>query len=510
MTTTRLSSVETSFIIGETNARPAHIGNLAIFAPNGDDPLTYDVVKKLVAERLDLVPAFRRRIVEVPLGLDRPYAVDTDALDIEFHVRQIAVPAPGAREQLAEIVARLHARRLDRSRPLWELYVIDGLPDGQVGLYSKVHFVAVDAAHGTEIMTALLDPTPDGRTEPLPTARRAASRAPSQLEMLTGAGLSLARHPRRLIRVQREMARRLGQSVGAQLPSASAAYRETVRRTHGLAWLSRFIDGGESGDDHYLSRPGMRGPRVSFNRPVTPHRRVGFASIPFADIHDIKQAAGTTVHDVVMAICAGGVRRWLSRRGELPTEPLLAAVPVLVRADADDLADHVSMMIAPLPTNEADPRRRLAAAHEAMRIAKERHDAVPANLIQDMTRYAPPAVAGLAARLVGAIPIDEMASPPFNLTISNVPGPRHAVYCAGHRQVANYPLSVISAGVGLHISLVTYDDELHIGVVTCRDALPTQWALVDDIVASFHELRAAVVDVAPDPSDTLPNQEGGS
>ncbi len=510
MTTTRLSSVETSFIIGETNARPAHIGNLAIFAPNEDGSLTYDLVKKLVAERLDLVPAFRRRIVEVPFGLDRPYAVDTESLDIDFHVRQIAVPAPGNREQLAEIVARLHARRLDRSRPLWEVYVIDGLPDGRVGLYSKVHFVAVDAAHGTEIMTALLDPAPGGRAEPIPTAPRSSSRPPTQLEMLTGAGLSLARHPRRLIRVQREMARRIGQSVGAQLPSASAAYWETMRRTHGLGWISRFIDGGgNAGDAHYLSRPAMRGPRVSFNRPITPHRRVGFASIPFADVHDIKQAAGTTVHDVVMAICAGGVRRWLVARDELPTEPLLAAVPVLVRGDADDLADHVSMMIAPLPTNEADPRQRLTRAHEAMRIAKERHDAVPANLIQDMTRYAPPAVAGLAARLVGAVPMDEMASPPFNLTISNVPGPRHAVYCAGHRLVANYPLSVISAGVGLHISLVTYDDELHLGVVTCRDALPSQWELVDDIVASFHELQAAVVGAEAGPSDAVSSQEGG-
>ncbi len=227
---------------------------------------------------------------------------------------------------------------------------------------------------------------------------------------------------------------------------------------------------------------------------MTPHRRVGFASIPFADVHAIKQATGTTVHDVVMAICAGGVRQWLLDRRELPSEPLLAAVPVLVRSGVDDLADHVSMMIAPLPTNEADPRHRLASAHQAMRLAKERHDAVPANLLQDMTRYAPPAVAGLAARLVGAIPIDDMASPPFNLTISNVPGPRHAVYCGGHRLVANYPLSVISEGVGLHISLVTYDDQLHLGVVTCRDALPSQWDLVDNIVDSFHELRSAVID----------------
>jgi hypothetical protein len=129
-----------------------------------------------------------------------------------------------------------------------------------------------------------------------------------------------------------------------------------------------------------------------------------------------------------------------------------------------------------------------------MRAAKERHDAVPADVLGDMTRYAPPAVAGLAARLVGAVSIDEMASPPFNLTISNVPGPRHAVYCGGSRLVANYPLSVLSEGVGLHIALVTYDDKLHLGVVTCRDALSSQWELVDDIVASLHELRSAVAE----------------
>jgi diacylglycerol O-acyltransferase / wax synthase len=496
VTAFRLSAVETSFITGETNARPAHIGNLALFEQSPNGPLTYDAVKKLVSERLDLVPAFRRRIVGVPFGLDRPYAVDDDSLDVEFHVRQIGVPAPGAREELADIVARLHARPLDRSRPLWELYVIEGVEGGRVGLYSKVHFVAVDPAHGTEIMTALLDSTPEGGSERTPPARRQPSRAPTQLEMLAAAGLSLVRRPRHLLWLQREMARRVGRSAGEQLPVAAEAYRETLHRTRGLGGFARFMgDRREAGNVQYLSRPAARGPRVSFNRRITPHRRVGFASLPFDDVHAIKQAAGTTVHDVVMAICAGGVRRWLIARRELPTEPLLAAVPILVRGDSNDngLADHVSMMIARLPTDEADPRERLAKAHDAMRVAKDRHDAVPANVLGDMTRYAPPAVAGLAARLVGAVSIDEMASPPFNLTISNVPGPRHPVYCGGSRLVANYPLSVLSEGVGLHISLVTYDNKLHLGVVTCRDALPSQWELVDDIVESLHELRSAVV-----------------
>ena len=228
------------------------------------------------------------------------------------------------------------------------------------------------------------------------------------------------------------MARRVRQSVGDQLPSASEAYRETVRRTHGLGVAHRASSDGGRDRRRALrsSRPVMRGPRVSFNRPghAASPRRVRLDSLRRRARHQ----AGDR-HDRARRR-HGDLRR---RRAPLAVDPTRAAdrsrcwppSPSSSAARTDDLADHVSMMIAPLPTNEADPRRRLASAHEAMRIAKERHDAVPANLIQDMTRYAPPAVAGLAARLVGAIPIDEMASPPFNLTISNVPGPRHAVYC---------------------------------------------------------------------------------
>lgn len=519
----RLSATETSFLAIETPSAPAHIGTLALFEPGPGGPLTYERVKGLVAERIDRVPAFRRRIVAVPLGLDRPYAIEDEHLDLEFHVRQIGVPPPGERDDLAEIVARLHARPLDRSRPLWELYVIEGLAGGQVGLYAKVHFVAVDPNRGTEIMTALLDIDADAGSAPLPAPpagdRGAPAAPPSQLEMLAWAGASLVRRPGRLLAVPRELAGRVGRTVRAQLPDAAEAFRETMRRTHGVG---RFVreqpDGAASGrggnddDDLYLSRPGGRAPRVSFNMPLTPHRRVAYASLRFADVHAIKTAADTTVHAVVMAICAGALRRFLDEGGELPSEPLLAAVPVLVQGEGrgGPLADHVSIMVAALPTHVADPRRRLSKAHEAMRIAKERHSAMPAGVMADMTRYAPPAVAGLAARLVGAVSIADMASPPFNLTISNVPGPRHAVYCAGARQVASYPLSVLGQGVGLHVSPVTYDDALHVGLVADRAALPRLWDLADGMAVALEELRAAVVDGDGDRDRDGDGEEQGS
>jgi len=491
MSSRRLSAVETSFLAGETDRSPAHIGNLALFAPGPDGPLTYDAVTRLVAERLDLVPAFRRRIVEVPFGLDRPYAVDDDELDLEFHVRQVGVPAPAGREELSRLVAGLHARRLDRARPLWELYLIEGLPDDQVGMYTKVHFVAVDPSHGTEIMTALLDAEPTGRRDLAPPQPRPPTRIPTELEMVSRAGLSLVRRPRHVLWLQRELARRVGRSITRQLPAAVDGYLHTLRRTRIVGDVARLLGDqtrAGAGDDAAL--PAARAPRVSFNRAITPHRRVAFASLAFDDVHAIKEAHQTTVHDVVMAVCAGGVRRWLLDRRELPVEPLLAAVPVLTRgADGDASSDYVSMMIAELPTNEADPLQRLARAHQSMRVAKERHDAVPANLLQDMARYAPPAVAGLASRLVGAVSMGEVASPPFNLAISNVPGPRHAVYCGGAPLLANYPLSVISERVTLHVSLVTYDDKIHLGIVTCREALRDPWGLIDDIVDSLEELR---------------------
>jgi WS/DGAT/MGAT family acyltransferase len=221
---------------------------------------------------------------------------------------------------------------------------------------------------------------------------------------------------------------------------------------------------------------------------------VGFASLPFSQLHFVKQSTGTTVNDVVIAVCAGALRRWLSGRHELPADPLLALVPVLVRNPRRPgrVGYHVAAMVVPLPTNEADPLRRLERTHQAMRAAKERHSAMSANVLRDMSYFAPPSVTALAGRLVGAIPVRDFVSPPYNVVISNTPGPRHPLYFGGARQVASYPLSLVLDGVGLHISLVSNDGSVHAGLVACRESLPDLWGLVDNLEPALAEVTAAI------------------
>ena len=249
-------------------------------------------------------------------------------------------------------------------------------------------------------------------------------------------------------------------------------------------------------EEEVLSRPNLSAPRTSFNRPITAHRRVAFGSVPFGDIKVVKSRFGMTVNDVVMAVCAGGLRQWLTDHHELPTSPLLAMTPVSIRADdrggaGDQVAgNQVSGMIAALPTNEADPRRRLQLAHEAMKIAKEQHKAMPANLLADLANFSPPGLAALAARTLSRFRVADLTNPPYNVTISNVPGPQQPLYLAGHKQTAMYPVSIVTDGLGLNITVVSYDGQLHFGLIACRELVPDLWALMDHLVTSVAELRA--------------------
>jgi WS/DGAT/MGAT family acyltransferase len=466
---------------------------MTVLRPGPDGPPTFEAVMQLVAERLQLVPGLRRRLAPVPLGLDRPYWVEDPAFDLDFHVRQIAVPAPGGKNELADLVGRLQSRPLDRARPLWELYLIEGLARGELALYAKVHFAAIDPDRGTEVMTALLDATPAPHHLPADTSW-VPHRAPTGLEMLGRTGVSWLR-PGRIVDFERRLAGRVTRNASDHLPQVLGMVIEALERTPGWRRIASLLPTSASPhDETVLNRPAQRAPRVSFNRPITPHRRVGFTSLPFSQIHFVKQATGTTVNDVVIAVCAGALRRWLSGRHELPTDPLLALVPVLVSDPKRPgrVGYRVAAMVAPLPTNEADPLRRLAQTHQAMRAAKERHSAMSANVLRDLSYFAPPSVTALAGRLVGAIPIREFVSPPYNVVISNTPGPRHPLYFLGARQVASYPYSLVLDGVGLHISLVSNDGHVHAGLVACRESLPDLWGLVDHLEPALAEITAAV------------------
>jgi diacylglycerol O-acyltransferase / wax synthase len=473
----QLTGLDAAFLAMETRTVFGHVGSVSVVDPStAPEPLTLERFTRVVESRLPLVPLLRRRLVDVPLGLDQPYWIEDPDFDIEFHVRELALPAPGSHRQLAEQAARLHARPLDRSRPLWEIYLIFGLAGGRAAIYSKVHHAAIDGVSGNDILAALLDLSPEGRALPEPPPRRT-ERQPSAAELLARSAVSLGRHPLRAARL----------SVGL-LRSAPALVANPAWPR--LPLVDRLL--GRDGDA-VLSRPGLRAPRTPFNRSITQHRRWGFASLPLPEIKRVKNALGVSVNDVVLALCAGALRRWLLDHDALPDGPLIAAVPVSVRTSEQEGShgNRVSVMLTVLPTQLPGARDRLRAVHEGMRAAKEQHGALPADLLADVTQFAMPALAGQAARMAARLRLVERASP-FNLIISNVPGPNVPLYYAGAELLAYYPLSAIVDGQGLNITAISYRDTLFFGVIACRELVPDVEALTAYLAEELQVLADAV------------------
>ncbi len=464
----QLSGLDAAFLAMETRTVFGHVGSVCVVDPStAPEPVTLERFTGVVESRLPLVPLLRRRLVGVPLGLDQPYWIDDAGFDIEFHVRELALPAPGSDRQLAGQAARLHARPLDRSRPLWELYLIFGLQGGRAAIYSKVHHAAIDGVSGNDILAALLDLAPSGRALPDPPPRRP-ERPPGAAELLARSAVSLARHPFRAARLSAGLLR------SAPALAAGPAWP-------GLPLAARLL--GRDGEA-ILPPPGLRAPRTPFNRSITQHRRWGFCGLPLPEVKRVKDALGVTVNDVVLALCAGALRRWLADHDALPDGPLIAAVPVSVRT-TEHKATHgnrVSVMLAVLPTQLADPRDRLRVVHQAMRAAKEQHGALPADLLADVTQFAMPALAGQAARMAARLRLVERASL-FNLVVSNVPGPDVALYYAGAELLGYYPMSAVTDGQGLNITAMSYRDTLFFGVIACRELVPD----VDRLTASLEE-----------------------
>jgi WS/DGAT/MGAT family acyltransferase len=485
----QLTSLDVQFLAVEDGRNYGHVSSLAILdpstAPGG--VLTADHMIEVLAARLHLLPPFRWKLVEVPLGLDLPYWIDDADFDLEYHVRELALPAPGDDRQLAEQAARIHARPLDRAHPLWELYVIQGVAGGRVAMFTKIHHAAIDGVSGAEILSVMLDPSPEGR-DMLPATRDDnPEQVPGQLSML---GRGLAGLPRAQMRAARAVPQTLAHldSIpGVQdIPGAPALARMTRR----IARIGR-----AGGDGGILEAPRSTAPRTSLNGRISSHRRVAFESLSLTDVKDIKSARGVTVNDTVIAICAGAMRTFLQDRGELPDEPLVAMIPVSVRTKEQmgTFGNRVSTLAVPIPTHLDDPIARLQFAHEAMRSAKDHHKAVPASLLQDATAFIPPAIVGRAARVTLRISAREMLAPLFNIVISNVPGSPVPLYCAGAKVLATYPVSAVTHGLGLNITVLSYEDRLDFAVVADRDMVPDPWPLMDMLAAEMEALKAAAL-----------------
>ena len=461
----RLTGLDASFLYLETPSSHMHVAGLMILDPASvDGGVTLEGVKEVYGQRLHLAPPFRRRLVEVPFGLHHPLWIEDPDFDIDYHIRSTALPAPGTPEQLSTLVGRLSALPLDRTRPLWEVWVIEGLEDGNVAVLSKVHHAAIDGAAGNELTVALLDLSAEIAHHE-PESEWVADRIPSEAELLSYAASSLARQPLRVARALSKTA------------SAALALRRRNREEPSL-----------------VPPPSpFSAPRTSFNIALTPRRSYAFTTVSLPAVKAVKAATGSTVNDVVLALCAGALRSYLEDRGELLDGPLVAMVPVSVRSDdqKDALGNRVTSMFASLATDVDDPIDRLKVIHECMAEVKVQQKAIGADTLGDWAEFAAPAVAGRAARLYSRTKMADRHRPLFNVTISNVPGPPFPLYSIGARMVANYPVGPIMDGGGLNMTVMSYMDRLDFGLLACPDVIDDVWSIAEGLQNALDELLKA-------------------
>lgn len=488
----QLNGVDVAFLTMETPTTFGHVSSLSIYDPSGaPGGGGYEATRRLLLERIHMIPPFRQRLLEVPFGLDRPYWVDDPDFDIDFHLRHHAVPPPGTAEQLADVISRIVARPLDRAHPLWEMYVIEGVDDGRlVAQLTKVHHAAIDGVGGATMMAVMLDTDPDARPgEPTPWDPEP---IPTPEEMTRRAIIDLMRSPARMmssgIRTIRDIAKA---SQSGALHSLGDIVAQPIPGKFGEL-LRRRLQGPRRDDDTPPALPVTPAPKTPFNAPISRHRRFAYTTIDLEDAKRIRRAVGCTFNDVVMALCSGTLRRYLMVHDCLPEDPLIAMVPISVRTGLEDspYGNRVSALFTDLATDEADPLARLARIQAAMNTAKTQFDPISAEILQDVTKFLPPAIATRALRMASRLNIADRMNPPFNLIISNVPGPPVPLYSSGAELHHYYPVSAIVDGQGLNMTVQSYNGRLDFGFLACRELVPDVW----DMVGMLHDSLAELLD----------------
>ena len=490
----QLSALDTAFLSMETARQFGHVCSLVVLdsSTSASGDIHADLIRAFEA-RQHLLGVYRRKLAMVPLDLDRPYWVDDPDLDLDFHIRALALPAPGNDEQLGEQVARIIARPLDRSRPLWEWYVITGMAGGRVGVLTKLHHATIDGASGVELIQLLLETEPDA---PPPPASRALERwvpesPPSAAALLARTAIGYATRPQKMVELQVQLLR-----TAAKLTGNPVFRQMAFAAMPGLRALRRRAGEPRDGTVPPTLTTGAA-PPAPWNRTISAHRRFAFRTLRLADAQAIKQSLGVTVNDVVLALCASALRRYLEGRDALPKEPLVAMVPISVRQQASrgEFTNRVTGTLVPIHTDLADPVARVRAVHDSMAAAKELNEAIPASILTDVTEFVPPALAAQASRLSSRIRMADRMKPPFNLTISNVPGPRVPLFLGGAAMEHFYPVSVVAEGQGLNMTVQSYLDNLDFGLVADRELVPDLWDLCDGLSEAMEELLAAAKEV---------------
>jgi diacylglycerol O-acyltransferase len=462
----RLSGLDASFLYLESSAQLMHVCGVLLLDPATiPGGYSFESLRANLEKRVLGIPAFRRKLRRVPLEIDHPVWVEDTDFDIDRHVHRLAVPTPGGVDELADLCAHMAGIPLDRSRPLWEMSVVEGLGSGHIAVFTKMHHATVDGVSGANLISVLCSLEPDAPLLDVEDTGAVSRRNPSDLELI-------------------------GRGVVNNLTKPWQAVR-LVKPT--VALVSRTIERARAGTA--MAAP-LTAPRTTFNGNISGHRAIGLADMSLDRVKEIRHAVeGATVNDVVLAITGGALRRYLEQRGDLPSSSLLASVPVSVHQSTSRSGgtNKVSSLFAKLGTDIADPVERLHQLAVANTHAKEHHKAIPADTLQDWAEFAAPRTFGLAVRMVAGLKLAEKGPVIHNLVISNVPGPPVPLYFMGARVDALYPLGPVFHGAALNVTVMSSNGKMHVGLIGCRDALPDIADLAEDFKVELDELYAATV-----------------
>jgi diacylglycerol O-acyltransferase / wax synthase len=460
----QLSGLDSLFLYGETPSMHMHVCGVFIFDPSTmDGGYSYERIRSLWQERLPRVPSMRQKLAIVPFKLGRPFWVNDPDFDLDRHVHRVCPESELDERSLAELVGEIDSRPLRRDRPLWEMWVVEGLPRGFIALVVKMHHSIIDGVSGTNVMAKLLDLGSDAEPQTVP-HKTSKVRQPARLALLANALGRDVKGPLEVVRL---------------LPGTAAGLGAALLRM------------GRASLDHVPVPPlPFTAPRTRFNATLSPRRVVAFTDISLADVKAVKDAFGVTVNDVVTAMVGGGLRKYLQVRGDLPERALLAAEPVAVHHQVTRVksATKLSVMFATLATNVSDPLQRLQAIAEANVHAKELQRLLGADILVEWAEHFWLNAISLGTRVYSALHLADRHRVIHNLILSNVPGPPVPLYLGGARLEAVYVLGPVTDGAGLNVTVISQMDRVGIGLVSCPELVPDIWELASAIREALVEL----------------------